>query len=60
VELPFTLAFDPPSQAELRAVLRLRRTWLAGLLAVLAIGTLFVVSRTGRADTLDSWLETAR
>ncbi len=55
MELPFTLAFDPPCQAEPHAVLRLQRTWLAGLLVLLAIGTLYVVSRVGRADAVDSW-----
>ena len=44
MERPFTVVIEPPSQAELPAVRRMRRTWLAGVLVVLAIGALFVVS----------------
>src|SRR5713101_2669788 len=52
MELPFTIVFEPPSQEELRAVLRMRGTWVAGLLVVLAIGTAFLVWSVGRADAL--------
>ena len=38
MELPFTVVFEAPSQAELRDVLRMRRTWVAGLILALAIG----------------------
>jgi hypothetical protein len=50
VELPFIVVFEPPSRAELRAVMRMRRTWLAGGLAMLAIGALGVVLGVGRAE----------
>src|SRR5438034_361334 len=39
MELPFIVVFEPPSQEELRDVLRMRGTWVAGLIVVLAIGT---------------------
>ena len=50
MELPFTIVFEPPSQEELRAVLRMRGTWVAGLLVVLAIGTALLLLTVGRAD----------
>ena len=50
MELPFTVVFEPPSRAELRAGLRMRRTWVAGALLALAIGTPVLVSTVGHAD----------
>src|SRR3982074_3760244 len=50
MELPFTIVFEPPSQDELRAVLRMRGTWVAGLLVVLAIGTAGLAWSVGRAE----------
>jgi hypothetical protein len=52
VELPFTVVFEPPSQEELRALLRMRRTWVAVLLTALAIGTSLFLSSVGRADAV--------
>jgi hypothetical protein len=54
VELPFTIVFEPPSQKELRAILRMRGIWVAGLIVALAIGTLVVVAGVGRADAVAS------
>jgi PEGA domain len=54
VELPFTIVFEPPSQKELRAILRMRGIWVAGLIVALAIGTLLVLSGVGRADAVAS------
>jgi hypothetical protein len=54
VELPFTIVFEPPSQKELRAILRMRGIWVAGLIVALAIGTLLVVSSVGRANAVAS------
>jgi len=62
VELPFTVAFEAPSLTTLRAVLRLRRTWLAGHLGLLAIGIMVApgalrgVWSFGRADASDARL----
>src|SRR5216683_5499233 len=53
VELPFTIVFEPPSQEELRAVLRMRGTWVAGLIVVLAIGTAALLWNVARADAVD-------
>jgi hypothetical protein len=50
VELPFTVVFEPPSQAELRAGLRMRGTWVAGLIVLLAVGTAILLWNVGRAD----------
>lgn len=50
MELPFTVVFEPPSQEELRAVLRMRGTWVAGLIVVLAIGTAVLLWTVSRAD----------
>src|SRR5260370_1353047 len=52
VELPFTIVFEPPSQEELRDALRMRGTWVAGLIVVLAIGTAIVLWSVGRADAV--------
>lgn len=52
MELPFTVVFEPPSQAELRAVLRMRGTWAGGLLVVLAIGTAVVIWNVRRAEAV--------
>jgi hypothetical protein len=54
MELPVTVVFEPPSRAELRAALRMRRTWVAGLLVALAIGTPVVVSTIGHTDAVAS------
>ena len=50
MELPFTVVFEPPSQKELRAALRMRGTWVAGLIVVLAIGTAVLLWTVSRAD----------
>src|SRR4030088_26951 len=50
MELPFTVVFEPPSQEELRDVLRMRGTWVAGLIVVLAIGTGVLLWNVARAD----------
>jgi hypothetical protein len=60
VELSFTVAFEPASQAELRPVRCLRRTWPAGHLGplaveiTLAIGPRCRVRRFSRADAGDA------
>jgi hypothetical protein len=50
VELPFTVVFEPPSRSELRALLRLRGGWLAGLIVALAIGAAYLLANVARAD----------
>jgi hypothetical protein len=50
VELPFTVVFEPPSQSELRTVLRMRGTWVAGLIVTLAIGSALALAGVGHAD----------
>jgi len=57
VELPFTIVFEPPSHAELRDVLRMRGTWAAGLLVVLAIGTGLLVWHVARVDAVAAGVE---
>lgn len=52
MELPFTVVFEPPSRTELRALLRMRRTWAAGVLVVLAIGTAVLVAGAGHTDAV--------
>ncbi|MGI9148530.1 MAG: PEGA domain-containing protein [Chloroflexota bacterium] len=54
MELPFTVVFEPPSRTELRAMLRMRRTWAAGVLVVLAIGTAALGAGLGRSDAVAS------
>jgi hypothetical protein len=54
MELPFTVVFEPPSRAELRAGLRVRRTWVAGVLVALAIGTPVLVATVGHTDAAAS------
>src|SRR6266478_2327978 len=54
MELPFTVVFEPPSQEELRAVLRMRGPWVAGLIVVLAIGTTVLLWNVTRADAVSS------
>jgi Tol biopolymer transport system component len=54
VELPFTVVFEPPSRTELRALLRMRRTWAAGGLVALAIGTTVLLAAVGRSDAVAS------
>jgi Tol biopolymer transport system component len=54
VELPFTIVFEPPSQRELRALLRMRGTWVAGLIVALAIGSLLVALHVSRAEAVAS------
>jgi hypothetical protein len=50
VELPFTVVFEPPSRSELRALLRMRGHWLAGLIVALAIGAAYLLASVARAD----------
>lgn len=50
MELPFTIVFEPPSRAELRALLRMRGHWAAGLIVALTIGTAYLLSNVARAD----------
>jgi hypothetical protein len=50
MELPFTIVFEPPSRSELRALLRMRGHWVAGLIVALTIGTAYVVASGARAD----------
>ncbi|MCA1647176.1 MAG: PEGA domain-containing protein [Chloroflexi bacterium] len=52
MELPFIIVFEPPSQKELRDALRMRGTWVGGLLVVLAIGTTVLVWSVGRAEAV--------
>ncbi len=52
MELPFTVVFEPPSQKELRAALRMRGTWVVGLIVVLAIGTAVLLWNVARADAV--------
>src|SRR5438552_19061192 len=52
MELPFTVVFEPPSQEELRAALRMRGTWVAGLIVVLAIGTSILLWNVTRVDAV--------
>ena len=54
MELPFTVVFEPPSRAELRAVLSLRRVWVAGAVLALAIGAAIVCIGQVRTDVLAS------
>ncbi len=50
MELPFTIVFEPPSRKELRALLRMRGYWVAGLIVALTIGAAYVLSGVARAD----------
>jgi hypothetical protein len=50
VELPFTIVFEPPTRSELRALLRLRVSWVAGLIVALAIGAAYLLANVARAD----------
>jgi PEGA domain/WD40-like Beta Propeller Repeat len=52
VELPFIVVFEPPSKAELQAMLHLRRAWLCGSVLALAVGTLLAAALTARGDAL--------
>jgi hypothetical protein len=52
VELPFTIVFEPPSRSELRALLRMRGHWVAGLIVALTIGTAYVLSNVAHADAV--------
>lgn len=54
MEVPYTVVFEPPSRQELRALLRMRRVWLAGLLVMLAIGSALAVTAFARTDALAS------
>jgi hypothetical protein len=54
MELPFTVVFEPPSRAELRALLRMRRTWVAGVLVALAIGTPVLIATVGHTEAAAS------
>ena len=50
MELPFTIVFEPPSRSELRALLRMRGHWVAGLIVALTIGTAYILANSARAD----------
>jgi len=50
VELPITVVFEPPSQAELRALLRRRRMWVAAAILALAIGVVLVAAGVSQAE----------
>ncbi len=50
MELPFTIVFEPPSRSELRALLRMRGHWAAGLIVALTIGTVYLIANVARAD----------
>ncbi len=50
MELPFTIVFEPPSRSELRALLRMRGHWAAGLIVALTIGTVYLLANVARAD----------
>jgi PEGA domain len=52
VELPFTIVFEPPSWSELRAQLRMRGHWVAGLIVALTIGTAYLLSSLAHADAV--------
>ena len=52
MELPFTVVFEPPSQRELRALLRMRGYWAAGLIVALTIGIAYLLSNVARADAI--------
>lgn len=52
MELPFTVVFEPPSQSELRALLRMRGYWAAGLIVALTIGIVYLLSSVARADAI--------
>ena len=54
MELPFTVVFEAPSQEELRDVLRMRRTWAAGLIVALALGAAYLLAGVSRADARQS------
>jgi Tol biopolymer transport system component len=50
VELPYTIVFEPPSRSELRALLRMRGHWAAGLIVALTIGAIYILATVARAD----------
>ncbi|MBV9322326.1 MAG: PD40 domain-containing protein [Chloroflexi bacterium] len=50
MELPFTIVFEPPSRSELRALLRMRGHWAAGVIVALAIGAAYLLANVARAD----------
>src|SRR5262245_58126492 len=50
MELPFTIVFEPPSRAELRALLRWRGRWAVALLLLLAIGLAYLLAHVAQAD----------
>ncbi|MBV9132840.1 MAG: PEGA domain-containing protein [Chloroflexi bacterium] len=52
MELPYTVVFEPPSRAELRALLRMRGHWVAAALVLLAIGITCVLFAATRADAV--------
>ena len=52
MELPFTVVFEPPSQSELRALLRMRGYWAAGLIVALTIGIAYLLSNVAHADAV--------
>ena len=54
MEFPFTVVFEPPSQSELRALLRMRGYWVAGLIIPLTIGIAYLLSTVAHADAVAS------
>src|SRR5262249_53367806 len=54
VDLPFTIVFEPPSRSELRALLRMRGHWVAGLIVALTIGTVYLLVAVARTDAVAS------
>ncbi|MBV9578101.1 MAG: PEGA domain-containing protein [Chloroflexi bacterium] len=50
MELPFTVVFEPPSRSELRALLRMRGHWAAGVIVALTIGIAYLLANVARAD----------
>jgi hypothetical protein len=50
MQLPYTIVFEPPSRSELRALLRMRGHWAAGLIVALTIGTIYWLANVARAD----------
>ena len=50
MELPYTIVFEPPSRSELRALLRMRGQWIAGVIVALAIGSVYILANVARAD----------
>ena len=54
MELPYTIVFEPPSRTELRALLRLRRTWVAAVALSLVVGAFIALTAMGRSEAAAS------